>query len=141
MTEMQAALGVSQLSRLDAVIQAKEELARFYDDSFEGIEGLSLAPRPEWATAQSWFMYSVIVQNQTVRDAIASHLGSLGIDTRLGFPPIHNQPYYRETFGYQPDDLPISMKVWERKIDLPSWPQMTDDQRGRVAKAVLEAKK
>lgn len=141
MTEMQAALGISQLSRLDAVIQAKEELARFYDDNFEGVEGLSPAPRPDWATTQSWFMYSVNVHNRTVRDAVAGYLGSLGIDTRLGFPPIHNQPYYRKTFGYEPDDLPISMKVWERKIDLPSWPQMTDDQRGRVAQAVLEAKK
>ncbi|MQF70516.1 DegT/DnrJ/EryC1/StrS family aminotransferase, partial [SAR202 cluster bacterium AD-812-D07_MRT_10900m] len=139
MTEMQAALGISQLSRLDAQIEAKEKLAQFYDRNLEGVPGLELAPRPEWATAQSWFMYSLTVANRTVRDEIAEHLATNGIDTRLGFPPIHNQPYYRDTFGYKPEDLPISMQTWERKIDLPSWPKMTAEQRNRVAAAVKEA--
>ena len=141
MTEMQAALGISQLSRLDEQLKRKEELAQFYDRYLQDVAGLELAPRPEWATAQSWFMYSLTVANRSIRDDVAEHLAANGIDTRLGFPPIHNQPYYRETFGYRPEDLPISMDTWERKIDLPSWPQMTDGERQRVVTAVKEALK
>jgi dTDP-4-amino-4,6-dideoxygalactose transaminase len=139
MTEMQAALGISQLSRLDDQLKRKEKLALYYDQNLAGIPGLQLAPRPAWATAQSWYMYSVMVDNLAERDRIVIHLTASGIDTRLGFPPIHNQPYYRETFGYKAEDLPISMDTWERKIDLPSWPQMSDQERHRVVAAVQEA--
>jgi perosamine synthetase len=139
MTEMQAALGISQLSRLDNLIKEKGELADYYDSHFENIEGVDLPPRPDWATSQSWFMYSILVSNQTIRDSIAEHLAQSNIDTRLGFPPIHNQPYYREKFGYHADDLPITMNLWERKIDLPSWPQMSEEERHRVVTAVIEA--
>jgi perosamine synthetase len=139
MTEMQAALGLSQLSRMDEVVERKEELATFYDANLSGEPEIELPPRPEWATAQSWFMYSLTTNTRAVRDCIADHLGKNGIDTRLGFPPIHNQPYYREKFGYKPDDLPVSMDVWERKIDLPSWPQMTESQRKRIVTTVKEA--
>jgi perosamine synthetase len=139
MTEMQAALGISQLSRLDEVVEGKEELAKFYDDNLSDEPEIQLAPRPEWATAQSWFMYSLITNSRATRDCIADHLAKNGIDTRLGFPPIHDQPYYRGKFGYKPDDLPVSMDVWERKIDLPSWPQMTESQRQRIVTTVKEA--
>jgi dTDP-4-amino-4,6-dideoxygalactose transaminase len=139
MTEMQAALGISQLSRLGEQLHRKEKLALYYDQHLAGIPGLELAPRPEWSTAQSWYMYSVIVKDLEKRDQVVDYLMSVGVDTRLGFPPIHNQPYYRETFGYTADDLPISMKIWERKIDLPSWPKMSEDERKRVVAAVKEA--
>jgi len=139
MTEMQAALGISQLSRLDDLIKAKGELADYYDRHFKNVDGVDLPPRPEWATSQSWFMYSLLVSDQTIRDSVAEHLAQSNIDTRLGFPPIHNQPYYREKFGYHADDLPVTMNLWERKIDLPSWPQMSEEERHRVVTAVIEA--
>jgi dTDP-4-amino-4,6-dideoxygalactose transaminase len=138
-SEMQSALGISQLSRLDEQLEHKEDLAVFYDRNLAGIDGLELAPRPQWATAQSWYMYSIIVENLTIRDNVVGYLTASGIDTRLGFPPIHKQPYYRENFGHKPEDLPITMDIWERKIDLPSWPQMTDQQRLRVVHAVRAA--
>jgi len=139
MTEMQAALGISQLSRLAEQIVLKEELAVFYDQHLAGIEGLKLAYRPEWVTAQSWYMYSITVADRATRDRVVERLKSVGVDTRLGFPPIHNQKYYRDTFGYKAEDLPITMDVWERKIDLPSWPGLSESQRQRVVTAVREA--
>ena len=82
-------------------------------------------------------MYSIQV-DETARDSVVRHLKDHGIDTRLSFPPIHSQQYYRERFGYRNEDLPASWRTWRRLINLPIWPGLSDEQIGRVAAEVGE---
>ena len=121
MTEMQAAIGLAQMSRIDWVLAEKERIATAYDSAFSAIEGIENPTRPSYASAQSWFVYSVRVRDRSVRDYVVSGLADLGIETRTGFPPIHTQPYYRDRFGYESNDLPGSVVSYERKIDIPCW--------------------
>ncbi len=132
MTEMQAAIGLAQMRRLPWILEEKERIASAYDEAILGIPDLEPAPRPTYASRQSWFMYSVTCENRAQRDAIANHMGKDGIETRTGFPPIHSQPYFREHFGYDESDFPVTMAAWERKLDIPCWAGMPEDTQGRV---------
>jgi perosamine synthetase len=139
MTEMQAAIGIAQMGRLDWILAEKERLALAYDGAFGDVLGVELPPRPEYATRQSWFMYSISCVDRSTRDAVASDLESDSIETRTGFPPIHTQPYFRERFGFKDTDLRISLKVYERKLDIPCWPGMSEETQGRVIDAIKKS--
>ena len=137
MTEMQAALGASQLKRIGHVLSEKERVASAYDRAFATAPGVEVPARPPYATAQSWFMYSVRLPDLAVRDAAVEALAKRGIETRLGFPPVHIQPYYRERFGYRPGDLPVSFRAWQRKLDIPAWPGLPERDQKEIAGVVI----
>ena len=139
MTEMQAALGLSQLGRIDAMLSGKEQMARKYDELLKGTPDLYLPERPGFASAQSWYMYSVRVPGLRVRDAVVRDLAAAGIETRLGFPPIHGQPFIVERFGNRDSEFRITQSAWESKIDLPSWPDMPDETQAEVATALIKS--
>lgn len=136
MTEMQGALGSSQLRRIGVALAEKERIALAYDRDFAGVQGVDVPPRPPYATAQSWFMYSVRLKDVRARDAAAMELARRGIETRLGFPPVHTQPYYRERFGYRDSDLPDCLAAWRRKLDIPAWPGLPEHDRQEIVSVV-----
>jgi perosamine synthetase len=123
---------LKEMRRLPWILAEKERIACAYDEAILGIPGLQPAPRPGYATRQSWFMYSVTCETRAVRDAMASRMEDEGIETRNGFPPIHSQPYFREQFGYGDSDFPVTMSTWERKLDIPCWAGMPEDTQGQV---------
>lgn len=138
MSDIAAALGIVQLTRLDWMIAEKNRIAAAYRELLAGIPGLSLPVVPDYVTQPSWYMFAVQV-DETVRDGVVAYLKERGIDTRLSFPPIHIQAYYRERFGYAPEDLPVSWHTWRRLINLPVWPGITREQLARVAETLAGA--
>ena len=70
---------------------------------------------------------------------VASLLAAEGIETRVGFPPIHTQPYYRQNFGFRDRDLPVTLDAWSRKLDIPSWPELPEEQQAEVVEALVTA--
>ena len=139
MTEMQAAIGVAQMRRLPWILDEKERIAAAYDKAILGIPGIEPAPRPNYATRQSWFMYSVTCENRARRDVAAKGMAEDDIETRTGFPPIHTQPYFRERFGYSESDFPVAMETWERKLDIPCWAGMPENTQARVIDSMKRA--
>ena len=139
MNEMQAALGLSQLKRISWTLRERERIAHRYDRAFAGRPGIEPPTRPSHATAHSWYMYSVRLRDRAVRDAAASALAERGIETRLSFPPVHIQPYYRDLFNLQPGDFPVSLRAWERKLDIPAWPGLPESQQDEVIDALAAA--
>jgi perosamine synthetase len=139
MTDLQAGVGLAQMGRIQWVLDEKARIAERYDAAFSGQEGVLIPVRPEYATAQSWFMYSVRLNNTAARDAVARALEDEGIETRMGFPPIHTQPYYRDQFNYSPDDFPITVSAYERKLDIPIWAGLSHDQQDRIISVLCRA--
>ncbi len=121
MNNIAAAIGIEQLKKIDRVIYEKEKIAQRYNDAFENDEYISIPFVPEYVDQHSWYMYPVSLKKGINRDMVVKRLKEKGIDTRLSFPPIHIQPYYKNRFGYTDDQYPISLEAWQRKIDLPIW--------------------
>lgn len=126
MTDIQAALGISQLKRIESTMADKEKVARAYNEALQPLKQLLSIPYlPDYVTRHSWYMYAISVADGVDRDGVVKGLAERGIDTRLSFPPVHIQPYYVERFGYSPPDYPLCYRAWCRLIDLPVSPRLS----------------
>lgn len=115
MTDIQAAIGIEQLKGLDSVIKAKQKIA----DMYKRLYPESKPYIPKYVTQHAWYMYTIKVKDN--RDKIVEYLKDKGIETRLSFPPVHIQPYYKKRFGYKREDLLLTSLTWENLINIPIW--------------------
>jgi perosamine synthetase len=122
MTNMQAALGVAQMERIEEFIHRKVTLAGIYNLGFSKIPGITLPPKANWAEPVYW-MYSILINDDFPinRDEVMKKLKEDGIDSRPFFYPIHTMPPYEKK-----QTLPITENLSRRGINLPSSPNLTD---------------
>jgi dTDP-4-amino-4,6-dideoxygalactose transaminase len=126
--ELSAALGLVQLQRIEELLAKREQVARWYDERLTDVE---LVERPYIAsttTRMSWFVYVVRIKPPASRDEVMRHLAEAGIPSRPYFTPIHLQPFYREKFGYQRGDFPITEYLGDVSLALPFSGVMTEGQ-------------
>lgn len=135
MTELQAAVGYKQLDRLEAVLDAKEALARGYSAAFASLPHVRTPQVPGYVTRHAWYMYSLDVP-ASARDRWVRELAADGIQTRLSFPPVHIQPYYRHRFKFKPSHCPQALAAWQRKIDIPIFKELKPSEQARVIASV-----
>ncbi len=120
MTDLQAALGIHQLPRLDDWIDRREELWERYDFLLDDLP-LSLPATPAQATRHARHLYQVLLDPEAPlsRDELLDYLVSRRIGTGVHYRGVHLHPYYRERYHLQPHDLPIATDISERTISLP----------------------
>ena len=126
--ELSAALGTSQMKRLDSLVTARLKVANLYEKHLAAnpaVERLTILPA---TTRMSWFVYVIRLPRGCDRSAVASRLAEKGIPVRPYFLPIHLQPYMVERFGYQPGDYPVTEDLGERGLALPFSGVMKEDQ-------------
>jgi perosamine synthetase len=121
MTGMQAALGLSQLKRLDKFIEEKRRLAQSYNQLLASIPGLVLPPEAPWAKNVYW-MYGILVRPEfgIGRDGLANNLRQNGIDTRTFFCPMNLQPCLRLHHDASMTECPVADELWQCGLYLPS---------------------
>ena len=132
MTDIHAAFGIEQLKRVEIILAEKGRIVERYNEAFQEEPDISTPLVPEYVDRHSWYMYAVSLSEGVDRDGAVSELKSRGIDTRLSFPPIHIQPYYKGRFGYRDDSYPISFGAWRQLIDLPIWTGLARDEQDYV---------
>ena len=128
LSELHAALGVSQMLRLDEIIEARQRVAEAYTRRLAGQCHIML-PTIDPGAQLSWFVYVVRLTDQFSeheRNEIIAGLRRHEIGASNYFPPIPHMPYYRETYGYRPGDFPVSESVSARTIALPFFNSLTD---------------
>jgi perosamine synthetase len=140
MTGYQAAMGLSQLRRIEQVIAAKRHLAARYNRALADVKGLQLPVELEWARNVYW-MYAVVVNDDfgMTRDQLAGRLRSAGVDTRTFFCPMDLQPCLQRIPDVALASCPVADRLWETGLYLPSNPALTDDQVEFVAEQVRAA--
>lgn len=139
MDEMNAALGVSQLSRIETLLERRAAVAMCYRELLAEIPGVRpLAPGPD-TTRMSWFVYVVRFADGLPRNEIAQRLARQGITTRNYFPPIHLQPFYRKEFGFRPGQFPVAERVSATSLALPFHSNLRPAEVARVCEALAEA--
>ena len=136
MDELSAALGVSQLARLEELLQKRQRVADWYARGLQGIAGVEAPQLVPSTTRVSWFVYVIRVAPGIDRQALADQLAERGIPVRPYFLPIHLQPYMVERFGYQPGDFPVTEDLGARGLALPFSGVISEEQVGLVCQAL-----
>jgi UDP-4-amino-4,6-dideoxy-N-acetyl-beta-L-altrosamine transaminase len=137
MTDVQAALGTSQMSRLDEFLLARRRLAARYDTLLS-----DLPLRRPWrdpAVESAWHLYVIRLESERhSRREVFDALRAAGIGVNVHYIPIHLQPYYRE-LGFKPGDFPVSEWYYDGAITIPMYATLTDEQQDTVVAALREA--
>lgn len=136
MTELQAALGVSQLQRLAQFVNQRRVLAKQYYQKL-GTLPLDL-PAPENDGTSAWHLFVVRVKDASKRRAVFEALRQMGIGVNVHYIPVHLQPYYRK-LGFVAGDYPDAEQYYQRAISIPLFHGMTDEQQDSVVAALTEA--
>jgi UDP-4-amino-4,6-dideoxy-N-acetyl-beta-L-altrosamine transaminase len=135
-TDLQAALGVSQLERLDAYVQRRNELAARYSTAFAGLP-IQL-PTVSAGNRSAFHLYVVRCSRAGSRRAVYDALRARRIGVNLHYLPVHLQPYYRR-LGFRPGMFAESEAYADDAITLPLYPMMTDGQQDQVIQSLRQA--
>jgi dTDP-4-amino-4,6-dideoxygalactose transaminase len=130
-TEIQSALGLVQLRKLDRNNQKRRKLVEAYRKELEGTEGI-LIPFPKYGTGPSYHLFPVLISPSVRRNKVMEGLRSHGIQTSIHYPPVHLFSLYRKEFGYGKGMLPITEEVGRREITLPLHPLMEREDVKRI---------
>ncbi|MGQ9477797.1 MAG: DegT/DnrJ/EryC1/StrS family aminotransferase [Candidatus Bipolaricaulia bacterium] len=139
LSELNCALGLAQLSRLEEILRKRERVAQMYNERLKGVEGLEI-PYVSPDVKMSWFVYVVRLSEDYSSEDRARILWGLkarGIGCSDYFPPIHLQPFYRE-LGYREGDYPITERVASRTIALPFYNNLTEREVDYVVQSLKE---
>lgn len=134
LTDMQAALGVSQLNRLDQFVEKRNSIALFYDRAFSGKQLLPL----ERNTGRSSVHLYVIRVEAAIREALFLELRKKGVGVNVHYMPVYWQPFYQE-LGFQKGLCECAEKYYCEAISLPVFPGLTGEQQQQVVDKVLQA--
>ena len=138
-TEVQAAIGIGQLEKLDRILELRGAAARRYTELLADVEGVE-APAPDDAEhKRSWFVYVVKLDPALDRAAVMSTLRAEGISTAEYVPCIHLQPYMREQFGFSEGLCPVAEETARRTFALPFFTQIDPGDQERVVDVLRDA--
>ena len=136
MDNIQAALLVGQLRRIDNLWKRRDEIYRKYEDAFASVKGISLMKTmPNSRHARHLFTIQV---PEKKRDSMLHALQKKGVGVAVNFRAIHLLKYYRQKFGYKEGDFPVAEKIGNRTISIPLYPKLKDVEIDYVIKTVKE---
>lgn len=136
MSDINAALGVVQLSRIDEIIKRRKKIASLYNKYLSDISNIKIPYIAPWAKI-SWFVYVIqLAENYLKKDRnrIIEKMAKKGIQCSTYFESIHLQPFYQKMFGYKKGDFPICENVSERTIALPFYNSLREKEIKFVVK-------
>ena len=134
--EMSSALGVSQMKRIDTLIDQRERVAQAYNRRLSSIKNIELPYVGKDTTRMSWFVYVIRVKAPLDRSRFAAALEAEGIPVRPYFLPIHLQPFIAEKFGYREGDYPVTEDLGRRGLALPFSSCMSEEQVALVCEKI-----
>jgi dTDP-4-amino-4,6-dideoxygalactose transaminase len=140
MTDIQAAMGIHQLKKLDRFIDTRARYAKLYSEAFADLPEVEI-PLVYPDRKHAWHLYVIRLALERLkidRAQFIEELRARNIGTSVHFIPVHLHPYYRERFGYQRGDLKHSENLYDRIVSLPLYPGMTEDDVHDVICAVRD---
>jgi dTDP-4-amino-4,6-dideoxygalactose transaminase len=140
MGDLAAAMGLVQLERAHEMLEKRREIARAYTEAFGGLDSVELLDVRDF-DAHAWHLFVLkLVEGEAAlgRDELIEELKKRGVGTSVHFIPLHMHPYYRETWGHAPEDLPVALDLYRRSISLPIYSAMSDEHAAAVIDAVRE---
>ena len=133
LTNVQAALGLAQLERIDELVEMRRANAARYTEGLQSCRVIT--PVEMWGAKSTYWMYAILVGSCEIRDGLQRHLAEKGIGTRTFFVPLHQQKIFRQ---YSRGGFPVADDAGARGLYLPSGSGLTTDQIDLVCDAVRE---
>jgi dTDP-4-amino-4,6-dideoxygalactose transaminase len=140
MTDLQAAMGIHQLRKLPAFHARRREIARLYDEAFSHLDEVE-CPTERPTVASAWHIYALrlnLGELTLSRDEFIEELRARNIGTSVHFIPVHLQPYYRDKYGFRPNDFPVCFRSYQRLVSLPLHTRLSDEDVEDVIEAVRD---
>jgi dTDP-4-amino-4,6-dideoxygalactose transaminase len=141
MTDVQAAMGLVQLAKLERNIARRAEIARRYTEAFGQIPELNLPPEAREGDRHAHHLYILRLALERLRidrNRFFEELKARGVGASVHFIPVYHLSYYRDRFGWQPQDYPVTEAFFQSCLSLPCFPRMSDTEVERVIAAVAE---
>ncbi len=132
-TDINSALGLAQLHKIDWMNAQRAGIAKTYDEAFQGTAVTKPVVRRDRET--SWHLYVIKVKN---RNQLSEKLKEDGIGTSVHFIPVHKHPYYKRTYGYQEQDYPVANSVFDRSLSLPIYPGLSAEEIDYIISRTLK---
>jgi UDP-4-amino-4,6-dideoxy-N-acetyl-beta-L-altrosamine transaminase len=134
LSDINCALGLSQMKRLDSFLLRRRELAALYRGYMAGLRGIYQPPALE---GHAYHLFPVRVASE-LRGALFAHLAQNDIHLQVHYPPVPLHPYYKKRFGYKKGDFPEAERFYESAVSLPLYPLMEDADVKRVVDCIVE---
>lgn len=137
MSSITAALGISQLNKLDKIIKMRQENARFLSSRLSTHVQITV-PSPPAGYEHIYQMYTVRLPDQKTRDDLHQYLTKKRIFSKVYFNPIHLTSFYREKFKTNVNDLPVTERVYREILTIPVYPNMTSEEKEYLVQSISE---
>ncbi len=138
-TDIQAAVGIAQLEKLDRMLELRAQVASRYGELLAGLDGVETLIPDDAEHKRSWFVYVVKLAPELDRDAVMAALRRDGVATAEYIPCIHLQEYLRGEYGFREGQFPVAEDTSRRTLALPFFPQIEADDQERVADVLRAA--
>jgi perosamine synthetase len=141
MTNIQAAIGLAQLERIDEFVERRRSNASTYNSLLKDVKGVRLPPEKPWAKNVYW-MYSIVIEDEfgMSRDELAAKLKENGVDTRAFFIPMHQQPAFAKLGLFRGESYPVAEDISRRGLYLPSGSGLKKEEIEQVCAAVRKVR-
>jgi perosamine synthetase len=131
-TDLQSAIGITQLKKVEKYISLREKIASIYMDSLHGL--VSFQSVPSYVTRHPWMLFMCLAKNSAERDALNKFINENGVDTRIPWPPAHVQPFHKKKLGNI--NCPNSDNLYGRVLSLPIGNAIDESQVNQVVEKV-----
>lgn len=136
MNQISACLGITQLKKINMIIEKRRKIAKWYDYYLKNIPNITL-PKVKDGSTHSFFAYSIRITSG-VRNRMRSYLQKKGIETRVYFSPLHLQPFIKKSFGFKKGDYPITEKISKEILTLPIFVELDKDRVRYISQQIRQ---
>ncbi|MGL5458401.1 MAG: UDP-4-amino-4,6-dideoxy-N-acetyl-beta-L-altrosamine transaminase [Cetobacterium sp.] len=155
-TDMQCALGISQMKKLNKSLFERNRIAKLYDEKLKDLEWLTLPlnyfdktwlnddkyknlqQKPE--NLNSYHLYPVLLSTEEDRLKFVNYMRANNIFVQVHYIPVHLMPYYKKKFGYKEGDFPIAENFYSREVSLPMYPTITEEELSYIIETIKKFK-
>lgn len=151
-TDMQCALGITQMNKLNRSIYKRNQIAKFYEEQLKDIEWLKLPLgyfSKDWLEEEkykelkekpkninSYHLFPILLENAEERKRFFDYMRENNIFVQVHYIPLHLMPYYRKKFGYKKGDFPVAENYYSREVSLPMYPTLTKEELEYIIKVI-----
>lgn len=128
MDDIQAALLIHQIDRLNHYRQRRQDLEVLYRELLNDVEGLDFIEGPQGNERSGHHLFTVLLPREVSRDEVIEKMEENGIGCAVNFRAVHTLKYFKEKFGYRPEDFPIANEIGNRTISLPLYPKLSEEE-------------